>query len=199
MLVNQAQSMIQVLPFVNQDPSQPATIYTALCFAQKLSEQYGLGICPVTFDQPLYIKAVEIVKSCHSEVKSIVIRLGGFHLVMSYMGSIGYTMGGSGLADLWETVYAPNTVTHMMTGHAHARALRAHLLTSVAIMSNLLKTPGCLDQIDLTRLQAVHESLLNGQYLTANVEQEECIHQLTQVMDELMEVAATRRTGRIWV
>jgi hypothetical protein len=139
------------------------------------------------------------MKSCHSELKSIVIRLGGFHLLMSYMGSIGYIMGGSGLADLWETVYAPNTVTHMMTGHAYARALRAHLLTSVAIMSNLLKAPGCLDEIDLTRLQAVHESLLNGQYLTANVEQEECIHQLTQVMDELMEVAATQRTGKLWV
>ena len=36
--------------FINQDPSNPSTIYTALDFAW-----------PVTFDEPLYIKAAEIV------------------------------------------------------------------------------------------------------------------------------------------
>ena len=55
---------------------------------------------------------------------------------MSDMGSIGYVMGGGGLEDLWETVYAPNIVIHMMTGHAYARVLHAHLLSSVAIVSN---------------------------------------------------------------
>ena len=54
-------SKIHILPFINQDPSQTDTIYSALCFAQMLSEKYGLGLCPVTFDQPLYIKAAEIV------------------------------------------------------------------------------------------------------------------------------------------
>ena len=39
---------------------------------------------------------------------------------MSYMGSIGYVMAGSGLDVLLETVYAPNTVVHMLSGHAYA-------------------------------------------------------------------------------
>ena len=87
-------SKIMILPFINQDPSQPYTIYSALCFVQKLSEKNALGVCPVTFDQPFYIKAAEIVTS-HSDLKNIVVvRLGGFHLLISYMGAIGYVMGG---------------------------------------------------------------------------------------------------------
>jgi len=102
-------SKILILQFINLDPSQPDTIYTALCYAHKLSEKQSLGICPVTFDQPFYIKATEIVQATKPELKNIVVRLGGFHLLMSYMGTIGYVMGGSGLEDLWETVYAPNS------------------------------------------------------------------------------------------
>ena len=130
-----------ILPFINKDPSHLDTIYTALNLAQKLSEKYNLKVCPVTFDQPLYIKAAGIVASTPA-LNNICVRLGGFHMLMSYMGCIGYIMAGSGLEALWETVYAPNTVVHMLTGHAYARALRAHLLTSAAIVSLIVNQPG---------------------------------------------------------
>lgn len=53
-------------------------------------------------------------------------RLGGFHLEMSFVGGIGHLMEGSGITELLETVYAPNAVTHMTSGKAIARAVRAH-------------------------------------------------------------------------
>jgi len=68
------------LPFINLDPSNLSTIYTAQC------EKHGLQVCPVTFDQPLYIKAAEIVASAQ-DLDKVVVRLGGFHLLMSYLGS----------------------------------------------------------------------------------------------------------------
>ena len=92
----------------------------------------------MTFDQPLYIKAAEIVASS-PELSNIFVRLGGFHLVMSYLGSIGYIMSQSGLKEMWETVYAHNSVDHMLTGHAYARALRAHMLTAAALVGHLLE------------------------------------------------------------
>ena len=52
---------------------------------------------------------------------------------MSYMGSIGYIMGGSGIQKLWEEVYAPDSLNHMITGHTYSRALRAHFLKSAAV------------------------------------------------------------------
>lgn len=78
-------SRIEILPFINLEPSNPSTIYTALCFAQKLCKKHGLQICPVTFDQPLYIKAAEIV-AAEQDLDKIIVHLGGFHLLMSYLG-----------------------------------------------------------------------------------------------------------------
>ncbi len=117
---NHMKTRIEILPFINLDPGNASTIYTALSFAQKQSEKYGLGTCAVTFDQPLYIKAAEIV-SASPDLSKVIARLGGFHLLMSYMGSVGFIMAGSGLGTLWGTVYAPESVIHMLTGHAYAR------------------------------------------------------------------------------
>ena len=40
---------------------------------------------------------------------------------MSFLGSIGFLMKDSGLSQLWETVYAPASVPHMLSGHAYAK------------------------------------------------------------------------------
>ena len=53
-------SRVVVLPFINIDPNNISTIYSALHFAQHLCEKYGISICPVTFDQHLYVKAAGI-------------------------------------------------------------------------------------------------------------------------------------------
>ena len=62
---------VEVLPFINLDPTKPSTIYTALHFAQKQCERQGKLTCPVTFDQPLYIKAAEIVAASEDLGKNI--------------------------------------------------------------------------------------------------------------------------------
>ena len=55
-----------------------------------------------------------------------------FALLTSFLGCIRRLMEGSGLAELLETVYAPNAVVHtsnhMLTGKAVARATRAPFL-----------------------------------------------------------------------
>ncbi|CAC5392561.1 unnamed protein product [Mytilus coruscus] len=94
----------------------------------------------LTYDQPLYWKALTIIDNepKESDLKSIVLRLGGFHLEMSFLGSIGNIMSGSGLAKLMETVYAPNAVSHMLTGKAVARAVRGHFLIYNALTALLM-------------------------------------------------------------
>ena len=89
-----------------------------------------------TFDQQLYVLAYDIVSSKNMD---IFVRLGGFHQIMSFLGSIGLLMGGSGLRSALETVYAPVTVGHMFTGKAYPRAIRGHLLCASAIMSLILE------------------------------------------------------------
>ena len=43
-------------------------------------------------------------------------------MMMSFLGSIGCLMSGSGLSEALETVYGSNSVLHMLSGKAVARA-----------------------------------------------------------------------------
>ena len=146
-------SRVEVLPFVNLDPSNLSTIYSALIFAKKQSELHDIATCFVTFDQPLYIKAAGII-AASPQLDGMVARLGGFHLLMSFLGSVGFIMTGSGLENLWTTVYAPASVAHMITGHAFARAMRAHFLTSAALIGLLAMN---IEDRDKDTLKSVHQ------------------------------------------
>ena len=133
------QSSVMFLPMIDLDPSDPSCIYSTLKFVSSQAMQYN--VTPVlTFDQPLYWKALTIICSqpIDSDLKHIVLRLGGFHMEMSFLGSIGHLMAGSGLQELLEVVYASNTVSHMLTGKAVSRAVRGHILVDAALNTILV-------------------------------------------------------------
>ena len=71
---------------------------------------------------------------------SIVIILGGFLLMMSYMGSVGALMKESGLKEALTTCYGSNTVEHMITCKAVLRTLRGTLI-NIILFTNKLLTP----------------------------------------------------------
>lgn len=127
-------SKIICLPFIINPPTQYDTIYSALRLAVDKCRASDQKTCFVTFDQPLYIKAQDIVRNCNDPaLKNVVLRLGGFHLLMSYMGTLGTIMAGSGLKELLSTVYAENSIEKMMNGHAYSRAVRAHNLVHLVL------------------------------------------------------------------
>ena len=142
------ESEIPIFNFVNFKPSDPSTLYTTLRYTQDICDRHEIMFCPVTFDQPLYIKAVEILEQHKSELKSLFIRIGSFHNLMSFMGA----MADSGLTDLWETVYDPNTAAQMETGHDYARAFRAHILSAVAVTKLILDVSSEADKINYDEL-----------------------------------------------
>ena len=57
--------------------------------------------------------------------------------MMSFAGSIGSLMDGSGIESILQTVYGENTVKHMLGGKAIARALRGHNLVETALTIKL--------------------------------------------------------------
>ena len=92
----------------------------------------------VTFDQPLYWKAQEIVANVSPQLDSVVLILGCFHTHMSFLGAIGYIMGGSGIQESLTKIYAPNSVDSILSGKAYGRAVRAHVLVTTALHGLLL-------------------------------------------------------------
>ena len=113
----------------------------------------------MTFDQPLYWKALTILET-ETYLKNIILRLGGFHTMMSYLGSISYFMRSSGLQEVFETIYGDCTVQHILSGKAFSHAIRAHCILR-GILSFILLCNA--NNIDIEIFQN-HESLdLNPQ------------------------------------
>ena len=108
-------SRVQMLPIIDLNPADETCIYSTLLYLQSQADKLNIPTPCTTFDQPLWNKAVEIIDA---KSLDIVCRLGGFHITMSFLGSIGSLREGSVLSDLFETVYRFNALTHMMSGKA---------------------------------------------------------------------------------
>src|SRR6218665_1225534 len=104
---------------------------------------------------------------------------------MSYLGAVGFVMGGSGLETLWETVYPAGSLIHMMTGHAYSRAVRAHLLTLAALDAMLLSAHEQLNEIDEDqgkRLYSLHALLINIDCKNIDVLEDTAIRELSKTI-----------------
>src|SRR5664279_1437680 len=112
-------------------------VYSTLIFVKNQADLLGMPQPCITFDQPLYIKAVDIVR--HQNL-NIVVRLGGFHTAMNFIGAIGNNMRGSGLEEAFELLYGKKTVEHVMTGKAYKRAVHGHMLVSSALTIILMRS-----------------------------------------------------------
>ncbi|KYN19070.1 hypothetical protein ALC57_08602 [Trachymyrmex cornetzi] len=133
-------SKVLFYPFINASSSDYNTIYTAEVTSAEKAVCLGMKTCFITFDQPLYMKARDILAATLiSDETFIVIRLGGFHMLMSFMGCIGYIMEGSDINQVLSLIYTEKTVDHILYGHAYARAVRAHVLLQLALSRIIFK------------------------------------------------------------
>jgi len=149
-------AQIDMKPLVDLHPTDDTCIYSTLLFVDQQARHLKVPVTCITFDQPLWLKAVDI---CMAAGLNRVCRLGGFHLLMSYLGCIGHVMAGSGLEEMFLLNYGSNTVCHMMSGKAFARSLRGHLLVAraltVVLLQELLSGDEGLNEADCTDLSHI--------------------------------------------
>ena len=102
-------SSVTFLPMIDMYPSDPTCILSPLSFIFDLEAKHKIAPI-VTFDQPLFFKASEIIYNSpeRSILKNITLMLGSFYTLMNVLGAIGTLMQGSGLTDTLETVYGDN-------------------------------------------------------------------------------------------
>ena len=107
-------SSVHFLPMIDMDPTDMTCIYSTLSFISNQASHYKYTPI-ITFDQPLWWKSLKIVSNepQDSKLKSIILRLGGLHVEMSFLGCMGHIMAGSGIEEVLELVYAKNAVPHI--------------------------------------------------------------------------------------
>ena len=128
-------SSVSFLPIIDLNPSDESCIYSTQLFTEEQAKLLNVNIPCITYNQPLWLKATGIINDANL---NIACRLGGFHTLMSFLGSVGNMMKGSGLEGLFTDVYAEHSAIHMMSGKAFSTALHAHFLTESAVMTLIL-------------------------------------------------------------
>ena len=214
-------SSVLFLPMINMNPSDSTCIYSTLKFVCAQAKKYKFTPI-ITFDQPLWWKAMTIIqqKQTDSDLKSKVLRLGGLHMQMSFLGSIGHLMAGSGLQELLETIYAENAVLHILNGKAISRAIRAHFLVDAALTSILMSQTfniSCLpleqgtrdeamepreDQViddDLEEAGRLYDTLVSDPSKIEEVHTSEALSRIIQKIMATMDSLKNQRTAALWL
>ena len=101
-------------PWIDMKPSDPDTMLTAMVEAERLVKSTGQYIVVFTCDQQLYKVAVNITWANPERFQNFVLRLGGMHFIMNFIGWVGTLMADTGLSDVVECAFGG--VPHMLTG-----------------------------------------------------------------------------------
>ena len=177
------------MPLIDMKATDYTCIYSTMSFIQSQARKYS-GDAIITFDQPLYWKAMEIKshEGIDGKFKDIVLILGNFHTCMSFYGSIGHLMTGSGLQSVYELIYAEHTVPHMLNGKAYSRATRVHLITSGVLSSlMIMKSNGIVLDVDEHFMEIFHRTMNeNNNLSTLSNMLEKALDDITTLDDVLL-------------
>jgi len=211
---------IQFLSLIDRNPADYDCIYSTLQFVSDQARSLDLPVACITFDQPLYIKAVDI---CLKSRLSVVVKLGGFHTLMNYLGAVGHVMRGTGFEEVLLLLFGQSTIEHVLSGKAYARAIRGHFLVQAALVQMLLEylsTPadtyesnistgsdaiqclgGCLSQACLSELAALYDHVAsNGVAVAEEMPPCESLVVVEQKLDLLKSTLRDHcRTARLWI
>ena len=79
-------------------------------------------------------------------------------MLMSFLGSVGFLMNRSGLEELFQEIYALNSVSNFLSGKNTARAIRAHTIAHSALMTIFLEE---MDDPYTETLKEMYEKAIN--------------------------------------
>ena len=116
-------SKTMYLPLIDASPTDPSTMMTALVEAMRLTDETCQPFTVITCDQQLYKILVDLLWVYPSKFEKVIVRLGGMHLLMSFIGCIGNLMANSGLEDILAAAFGG--VEKMLSGKKFPQNFRA--------------------------------------------------------------------------
>ena len=97
---NRPKSNIVYLPLIDKRPADPSTVLTTMHSVDLICKESGQEFIVFTCDQQLYRITLDIIWNEPERWKNFYPRLGGMHMLMNFIGSIGKLRDGSGLDKL---------------------------------------------------------------------------------------------------
>ena len=124
------------LPLIDMPPADPKTVMTAMSKAQKLTENTGQTFTVFTADQQIYRVAVEVQWVYPDLFQTLVPRLGGMHMLMSFVGAVGSLMVETGLSEILGSVFGG--VHKMLKGKKFPMNMRALRLLTELLLQDIV-------------------------------------------------------------
>ncbi|KAJ8671046.1 hypothetical protein QAD02_002305 [Eretmocerus hayati] len=193
-------SRIIPLPFIFSSPTDHSTLLTALLEADRKRKALGQDIIFVTMDQPLYYKSSEIkahVQGTDLDLSGVMVRIGIFHAILSYLNAINYIMGGSGLKEAFFVVLAEGSTDQALSGKAYSRSVNGHLTVQNAIAEIIV------DSMDLDAEERKFLSDLSNNIGTDDfhvmIESERMEKIRKKFYEKLMSLNDNGPTAQLWV
>lgn len=87
------------MPVINAPITEAATAQKVLQISLEATQELGQPYTFVTFDLVIAKKAYDIVWQNLRRYKTVIIYLGVFHTIMSYLGALGKLQIGSGFGE----------------------------------------------------------------------------------------------------
>ena len=155
-------SLIHYLPVIESPATDMSTIDTILARSIAMADQLELKKIAVVCDLAIYSKVQELRWKNEAYMSRTIIRLGEFHVLMSFLGILGKRFGDAGWSDILieANVVAGGSMNGVLTGHEYNRSVRSHKVFFEALerlrIQQFLST---LDEPDQACYQQVFSSL----------------------------------------
>lgn len=198
------QSSVTYLPMIDMYSGDKTCILSTLEFLYSVASEHHF-IPVVTFDQPLFWKASNIISDSPpgSHLRNIVLLLGNFHTFMNLLITIGTLMNGTGLKEILEVVYGENAVCHMLSGKSVQRAFRGHLLVdkclSKIITSEIATESETFAEL-IAEAEVIYTSLANNLITCETASASQILGRLQQHVEERKSDLSSRsKTSALWL
>ena len=123
-------------PLIDAPPSHPDTVLTSIHYIEQYAQSQGQMYIHLTADLQLYKIAMMTKWSHPVPWRNLIVRPGGMHTWMSFIGCIGTLMKGSGVEELLLAAY--KGVANMLNGKAWPKALRGLRMVTVCLVRDFV-------------------------------------------------------------
>ena len=129
------ESSIGYCQVIDASPTEIPTVYTLLHKSLQIAHQLGQQDEIIVFDQAIYAKALEVIWQNQETFQRLVIRMGSFHTICSFVAAIGKRFGDAGLGDIVTEsgIVGSGSVAVVLYGRHYNRALRTHKVSCLEV------------------------------------------------------------------
>ena len=167
---------IVYLPLIYKAPADPATIMFDMLNARAVTETTCQEYVVFTADQQLYRVAVHVMWENQVLFGNIYLRLGGMHLLMSYIGCIGSLMAGSDIVEVLSEAFGG--ALKMLTGKKYPDNVRALRMLVEKLIMPFFQTQNmlCMDDLQHALNDTASHSRIAKLWVNCGIKPVHCIH-----------------------